>query len=163
MRIEIARSSAGQEVLAFASRELEAYLTRMLPEEDLDLAVTLQAGDIADGRESFAVDMAERGGSITGSCPRAVLLGVYDYLRRLGCRFLGPGKQWETVPAASREKLAARYEKQAAFRHRGVCIEGADSRENVQDFIDWLPKAGYNSFFLQFKTPYAFLKRWYRH
>lgn len=163
MRIEIARSSAGQEVLAFASRELEAYLTRMLPEEDLELAVTLQAGDIADGRESFAVDMTERGGSITGSCPRAVLLGVYDYLRRLGCRFLGPGKQWETVPAASREKLAVRYEKQAAFRHRGVCIEGADSRENVLDFIDWLPKAGYNSFFLQFKTPYAFLKRWYRH
>lgn len=163
MRIEIARSSAGQEVLAFASRELEAYLTRMLPEEDLELAVTLQAGDIADGRESFAVDMTERGGSITGSCPRAVLLGVYDYLRRLGCRFLGPGKQWETVPAVSREKLAVRYEKQAAFRHRGVCIEGADSRENVLDFIDWLPKAGYNSFFLQFKTPYAFLKRWYRH
>ena len=107
MRIEIARSSAGQEVLAFASRELEAYLTRMLPEEDLDLAVTLQAGDIADGRESFAVDMTERGGSITGSCPRAVLLGVYDYLRRLGCRFLGPGKQWETVPAVSRENCVS--------------------------------------------------------
>ncbi len=44
-----------------------------------------------------------------------------------------------------------------------MCIEGADAYENIRDFIDWLPKVGYNSFFLQFKTPYAFLARWYRH
>ena len=163
MRIEITWSGPGEETLAFAAGELKTYLTRMLPADGADLAVALCAKNDPDGRETFAVSMTERGGSITGSCPRAVLLGAYDYLRRLGCRFLGPGEQWEVVPAVGREKLAADYEKRASFPHRGVCIEGADSRENVLDFIDWLPKAGYNSFFLQFKTPYAFLKRWYHH
>lgn len=163
MRIHITCSHPENEVLSFAAGELEAYLERMLPQDGADLTAALRAGDDPDGRETFAVAMAESGGSITGSCPRAVLLGVYDYLRRLGCRFLGPGEQWEVVPAVGREKLAADYEKRASFPHRGVCIEGADSRENVLEFIDWLPKAGYNSFFLQFKTPYAFLKRWYHH
>ena len=163
MRIEITWSGPGEETLAFAAGELKTYLTRMLPADGADLTVALRGKNDPDGRETFAVSMTERGGSITGSCPRAVLLGAYDYLRRLGCRFLGPGEQWEVVPAVGREKLAADYEKRASFPHRGVCIEGADSRENVLDFIDWLPKAGYNSFFLQFKTPYAFLKRWYHH
>lgn len=53
--------------------------------------------------------------------------------------------------------------KTASLRHRGVCIEGADSLENILDFIDWLPKMGYNSFFLQFKLPYTFMARWYHH
>lgn len=165
MRIQITCGAPGGEVLAFAAGELSVYLTRMLPEEGSDLRVTLSAETDGNGNglDSFAVSMDEAGGSITGSGPRGVLLGVYDYLRRLGCRFLGPGKRWEIVPSVSREDLAARYEKRASFRHRGVCIEGADSRENVLDFIDWLPKAGYNTFFLQFKTPYAFLKRWYHH
>ena len=34
---------------------------------------------------------------------------------------------------------------------------------NILDFIDWLPKIGCNSFFLQFKVPFAFLARWYQH
>src|SRR5699024_1422879 len=50
-----------------------------------------------------------------------------------------------------------------SFKHRGVCIEGADSFENICDFIDWLPKIGMNSFFIQFENPYSFLKRWYEH
>lgn len=162
MRILVTCRPPESGVLSFAAAELERYLSRMLPEEGA-LTVHLAAGEENDGRESFAVAMAEEGGSITGSCPRAVLLGVYDYLRRLGCRFLGPGERWEIVPAVGREKLAADYERRASFRHRGVCIEGADSRENILEFIDWLPKAGYNSFFLQFKSPYAFLKRWYHH
>lgn len=162
MRIKIQPSDAAP--LAFAAEELKAYLTRMLP-GDGGLTVTLSAetGSGEPAPETFAVSMTAAGGTITGSGPRAVLLGVYDYLHRLGCRFLGPGKQCEVVPAVRQEDLAADYVKRASFRHRGVCIEGADSRENVLDFIDWLPKAGYNSFFLQFKTPYAFLKRWYHH
>ena len=162
MRIHVTCRPREDGVLAFAAGELTRYLTRMLPEEGA-LAVTLAAGAEENAPESFAAAMGPEGGTITGSCPRAALLGVYDYLRRLGCRFLGPGERWEVVPAVRREALCARYERRASFRHRGVCIEGADSRENVLEFIDWLPKAGYNSFFLQFKSPYAFLKRWYHH
>lgn len=163
MRIQI--TCGPGETLAFAARELNGYLSRMLAAEDgsLTAVLSVERTENLPEIERFKVSMSTEGGSIIGNCPRAVLLGVYDYLRYLGCRFLGPGEQCEVVPAVTREMLAADYEKKASFRHRGVCIEGADSRENVLDFIDWLPKAGYNSFFLQFKNPYAFLKRWYHH
>ena len=51
MRIHIACSPADHEVLSFAAGELEAYLTRMLPEEGTELTVALRADDLADGRE----------------------------------------------------------------------------------------------------------------
>ncbi|UWO24261.1 DUF4838 domain-containing protein [Marvinbryantia formatexigens] len=113
--------------------------------------------------DSFCVKVTAEGGAITGNRPRSVLLGVYDYLHYLGCRFLMPGAQGEYIPRITKERLPAAYEKTASFYHRGVCIEGADSFENIRDFIAWLPKVGYNSFFLQFKVPYVFLARWYHH
>lgn len=165
MDIRVSFAPGAPEAVAFAARELRRYMTRMLAGHDGVVEITLapRAPCDADARESFAVDMTGAGGSISGSGPRAVLLGAYDYLRALGCRFLGPGAELEYVPPIAPEALTARYEKRAAFAHRGVCIEGADSRENVLDFIDWLPKAGYNSFFLQFKTPWIFYERWYSH
>lgn len=164
MRIKISCSDPACAPLGFAAGELEGYLRRMLPDEGADLEIALTAEeDGSGGRERFSVDMTPAGGAIAGSGGRAVLLGVYDYLRRLGCRFLGPGRRCEQTPGILPEALAARYEKRASFPHRGVCIEGADSLENILDFIDWLPKVGFNTFFLQFKNPYVFLARWYRH
>ena len=49
------------------------------------------------------------------------------------------------------------------YRHRGVCIEGANSIEGLIDAIDFLPKQGMNSYFIQFQEAYTFFKRWYRH
>ena len=137
-------------------------IAQMVREENV-FSVSLQVKRNAEFADSFTVEMDTSGGTITGSNPRSVLLGVYDYLHHLGCRFLTPIKETEVIPQISPEKLAASYSKKASFRHRGVCIEGANSIENVLDFIDWLPKVGYNSFFLQFKVPYIFLSRWYHH
>lgn len=152
-----------EQTVSFAAQELTAYLTRMLSSEEGVFSVSLEVRARTEDSDAYAVSMDLGGGLISGSNPRSVLLGVYDYLRHLGCRFLSPNKQTEVVPRIPREALPARYEKKASFRHRGVCIEGADSVENVLDFIDWLPKVGYNSFFLQFKVPYIFLSRWYHH
>lgn len=164
MQIHIVAECENQ-TLDFAARELRRYLEHMLSGYDGQVRITLlpQAERDTDLRESFAVNLTPSGGSISGSGPRAVLLGVYDCLRTLGCRFLGPRPELERVPRVEPQALSLRYEKRAAFAHRGVCIEGADSLENILDFIDWLPKVGYNAFFSQFKTPYAFLKRWYHH
>lgn len=152
---------SAQPPVAFAAAELERYLRRMLPpSHPFSVRLTVSGQEPLDG---FSVRIGAEGGEISGANDRSVLLGVYDYLRRLGCRFLGPGEASETVPAISAEALPASYERRASFRHRGVCIEGADSLENILAFIDWLPKVGYNSFFLQFKAPYAFLARWYHH
>lgn len=151
-----------EKTLSFAAEELRRYLAQMVREENV-FSVSLQVKRNAEFADSFTVEMDTSGGTITGSNPRSVLLGVYDYLHHLGCRFLTPIKETEVIPQISPEKLAASYSKKASFRHRGVCIEGANSIENVLDFIDWLPKVGYNSFFLQFKVPYIFLSRWYHH
>lgn len=153
--------SSDHQTVAFAARELADYLGRMLPSDPaVSIRLTVSGQEPLDG---FSVRIGAGGGEISGVNDRSVLLGVYDYLHFLGCRFLGPGKDSETIPVISAETLPANYEKRASFSHRGVCIEGANSRENVLEFIDWLPKVGYNSFFLQFKVPYAFLARWYHH
>lgn len=165
MEIKTVYPPGAGEALAFAAAELSGYLGRMLAEEAGTLTVGLEVRpDQAPGRPDwFLVKLGPEGGTVAGNSGRAALLGVYDCLRRLGCRFLAPVKGCETVPSLTRKELALRYEHRASFYHRGVCIEGADSRENVLDFIDWLPKAGYNSFFLQFKSPYIFYARWYEH
>lgn len=103
-------------------------------------------------------------GRIKGSNSRSILLAVYHYLYHLGFRFLRPGKEFERIPDCvdiSQYTFSQLFK--ADYRHRGVCIEGANSLENVVDFIDWLPKLGYNSFFIQFQYPYTFLERWYQH
>lgn len=185
MRVVFDREAG--ETIGFAAAELESYLGRMLPEL-LEDAWTIRLGTAARPvaekgtgeslhrepacelpddekrvRDGFRVQISADGGEILGNNDRSVLLGVYDYLHYLGCRFLLPGKAGECIPRIEREGLAADYTREASFFHRGVCIEGADSMENILDFIDWLPKVGYNSFFLQFKVPYAFLARWYHH
>lgn len=152
-----------EKTVSFAGEELCRYMQQMLQEEEGVFSVSLSVSDPTETLDGFSVNMDNRGGIIVGKNSRSVLLGVYDYLHRLGCRFLSPVKETEVIPQISRDQLSARYEKQASFKHRGVCIEGANSVENVLDFIDWLPKVGYNSFFLQFQVPYIFLSRWYHH
>ncbi len=162
MRITVTHTE--DRTLCFAAAQLRDYLGRMLPADGPEAVFALSVRPARQGEnDAFRVDVSPEGGAIEGNSPRAVLLGVYDLLHALGCRFWAPGRENELVPALGREALAARYEKAASYRHRGVCIEGADSRENILRFIDWLPKLGYNSFFLQFKNPYAFLSRWRRH
>ena len=158
--------------LGYAQDQLAAYLTRMLPDADTVIQAGLEvAAPMPLPRaqwDPFLDDWycihADPGSiRIQGSNSRAVLLGVYRLLHVLGCRFLMPGTTQEIVPVISPEDLCADLTESAACRHRGVCIEGADSVENVLDFIDWLPKVGCNSFFVQHLEPEAFLKNWYDH
>lgn len=159
--MKIAYNSTASQTIQYAASELEAYLTKMLPSvSGLTFQLTVSGQEPLD---AFSVKIGPDGGEISGVNDRSVLLGVYDYLHHLGCRFLAPGKDCEVIPTISMQSIPANYTKRASFRHRGVCIEGADSRENILAFIDWLPKIGYNSFFFQFKVPFAFLARWYQH
>lgn len=155
------------ETIVLAAEELNSYLKRMLgepPGEEGEIHLVCRGDRFPQSRnDAYQVQIGKAGGSIVGKNDRSVLLAVYDYLHHLGCRFLMPRKNCEIVPTITKEQLTASYEKQASFYHRGVCIEGADSFENIMDYIEWLPKVGFNSFFLQFQTPYAFLSRWYGH
>jgi len=171
MEIRFMNSAQTSPVLRFAREELERYLTRMgAPAIRLMIGTAdLRAygfDPVADPAldDQYLVDVEPDGGVILGGNERSVLLGAYRYLTMIGCAFLRPGLAHEVVPVKlnpSDYRAKARFT--ASLRHRGVCLEGADSVENILEFIDWSPKVGYNSFFLQFEYPQTFLERYYHH
>ncbi len=102
-------------------------------------------------------------GIISGINERSVLLAVYRFLTEAGCRFIRPGEDGEYIPKINIESLMVNVESNPSYRHRGLCIEGAVSYEHVKDIIDWCPKVGMNSYFIQFREAYTFFERWYKH
>ena len=156
--------------LAFARSELMVHL-KLLPlhynieEDGFPITLRVDPSLSESGADAYRFAFTAQGGDICGSSPRAVLLGVYGYLRKIGFVFLRPDKGGTYVPALTRREdlLCPPISHTASFFHRGVCVEGADSLENALDFIDWLPKVGFNSFFVQFKKPDIFFERWYGH
>ena len=139
--MNITITHAPGETLAFAAGELRGYLARMLP---ADAAMSVQLVTVpVSGNDAFSVDLSPAGGSIAGSSDRAVLLGAYDALRTLGCRFLAPGQEYEFVPPVApqaidampkmavtigiKQILAARKVRLGVFRdwHRAVVRQAA--------------------------------------
>lgn len=102
-------------------------------------------------------------GIIAGVNPRSVLFAVYFFLTEAGCRWVRPGKDGESIPETDISQLALEVHECPSYRYRGICIEGAVSCENVLEMIDWLPKVGLNSYFIQFREAYAFFERWHNH
>lgn len=162
--------------ISFAASELKHYLlkvnntitftndTTAVSCSNITLGLFSDAHSLSDTEDAYRIEISNLNGYIQGSNPRSVLLGVYKYLTLIGCRFLRPGKEYEYIPQISSiEGLDVHCYEKAENKYRGVCIEGADCPENIFEFIDWLPKLGFNTFFLQFELPYAFLNLWYCH
>ena len=167
--------SKESETISFAASELKYYLSKITNSIVFVDDSTIQHSTIAlelfsdsqkhsDTDDEYHIEVSKGNGHIYGSNSRSVLLGIYKYLTLLGCRFLRPGKAYEYLPMlSSTEDLDICCHEKAENKYRGVCIEGADCPENIFEFIDWLPKLGFNTFFLQFELPYAFLNLWYSH
>lgn len=162
--------------ISFAASELKHYLlkvnntinftndTTAVSCSNITLGLFSDTHSLSDTEDAYRIEISNLNGYIQGSNPRSVLLGVYKYLTLIGCRFLRPGKEYEHIPQISSiEGLDVHCYEKAENKYRGVCIEGADCPENIFEFIDWLPKLGFNTFFLQFELPYAFLNLWYIH
>lgn len=109
------------------------------------------------------VDFASGQGTITGSNPRSVLFAVYRLMTELGFRWIRPGEKGEIVPEKPDVMPHIKLTDKADSRYRGICIEGAVSKENVLDMIHWITKLGFNSYFIQFRDAYTFFDRWYTH
>ena len=148
-------------VLAFAAQEWKDHLALLPGEMGRDIHITM---DIA-GDADYSYRVCGQEAHFTGNSAGNVLLAVYDYLRTIGFVFLYPGEGGTYVPETGSLKNldAEKRAVTASYFHRGVCVEGADSLETALDFIDWLPKNGFNAFFLQFKKPDIFFERWYSH
>ncbi len=112
--------------------------------------------------DAIHIDTTGLDGIIAGINPRSVLLAVYRYLTELGCRWVRPGNDGAYLPALSSFK-DVHVSETPSYRHRGVCIEGAVSYEHVRDMVDWIPKLGFNGYFIQFREAHTFFDRWYRH
>ena len=113
--------------------------------------------------DAYWIDVDSCIGAIRGSNARSVLMGVYRFLRELGCSWVRPGADGEYLPNVCTESVSVHLREAASYRHRGICIEGAVSYEHVRDTIDWMPKLGYNAYFNQFNNPFTFYDRWYSH
>jgi len=173
------------QTVEFAVQELSRYLKRMDPELMIDALRTervepafkdiiwvgcddsfadtlppVQDPALDDG---YCIEVKGRSGYIAATNSRSVLLAVYRFLRALGCAWVRPGTEGERIPLKLIEELNFSVKDAASYRHRGVCIEGAVSYENVADMIDYLPKVGMNCYFVQFMVPGTFFERWYHH
>jgi len=163
--------------VSFACQELTRYLKRIDPgmlithrvydaKDDsvsgalwLGLDGSVPAGD----NDAIRIAVKDGAGVITGANPRAVLIAVYRFLKELGCRFLFPGKEGETVPCRplTPDALTVSVEETPSYSHRGMCIEGAVGYQHVYNMIDWLPKVGMNGYFRQFQVPGNFFRNYY--
>ena len=114
-----------------------------------------------DPRDTILVDVCQGAGILTAAHPRAVLIAVYRFLHRLGCRYLFPGVGGEQIPQRKldADALSVRLQHTPSYHHRGICIEGSLHYQHVKDMIDWLPKVGMNTYFVQFQTPSDFFRR----
>jgi len=173
------------ETLNFAGEEIRRYLRKIDPEKMVTVESSssfnpgeedtiylgtidrfgLETPNVRDPRfdDGIHIEVQSGKGIIGGTNERSVLLGVYRFLRELGCRWIRPGDDGEIVPQKSLSSIDVKLIEKASYRHRGICIEGAVSYENVRDIIDWAPKVGFNSYFIQFREGYTFFERWYSH
>lgn len=155
--------------LGYARQQLSAYGERIAgaswKDENILLKVAPEAFAVNDPSldDAVIIQIKNGKGTILASNPRALLIGVYRLLTAVGCCFFRPGPDGEIVPKKELSEWNVESEQKASFRYRGVVIEGADSLEHVLDFLNWMPKAGYNMFFTQFRSISLFLKRYYLH
>ena len=113
--------------------------------------------------DAIRIEVKDSAGFITGSNPRSVLIAVYRFFRELGAVFLRPGRDGELLPQRDSAAVAVSVAERAAFRHRGICLEGSNAYENVAEMIDFAPKLGFNAYFTQLFRPAFAFTRWYGH
>ncbi|WP_432763633.1 DUF4838 domain-containing protein [Enterococcus asini] len=142
--------------------QMETESTTLVTEADIIFSFV----DDNTSLDEIVISLADGKGRITANSEAGLLIALYRLFKEVGVRYLRPGRDQEVLPMLDFEAFSTMkidIRETASFKHRGVCIEGADSFENVRNFIDWLPKIGMNSFFIQFENPYSFFKRWYEH
>ena len=152
----------------FAAEEFVRLINRMDP--GVEAGITGDGGSLRigvtapeSGEDAVRIDVQEGAGYISGPNPRSVLIAVYRFFREAGCVFLRPGRDGEYVPRRDSLTLCVQADEAAAYRHRGICLEGSNSYENVAEMIDFAPKLGFNSYFTQLFRPSFAFKRWYGH
>lgn len=146
-----------------AKRALDAYIHLMTGKPHA-IRVELADFGVPDARLDDAYSIAVRGGKgeVLATNPRAALIAAYHLLRLCGCGFARPGASGEVIPRGlSLEDINAHARVENAHRFRGICIEGAVGLDAALDMLEWMPKVGLNTYFMQFREGFTFFDRYY--
>lgn len=107
---------------------------------------------------------AEKGRiKIKATNERSVLLAVYDALRRLGFLFLRPGDSGERIPLLRENDIRLNYTHHAKYRIRGIAPCAPKEIESMKKYIEWLPKLGLNTYFMEGFSSDSGYRSWYKH
>ena len=167
-------------VVDYAAEELRKYLRMMMP--DAGAVEIRYAPDAKDGyrlglMQDFGLDVSDVkdtelddilyadcagiGGIIAGSNPRSVLMAVYEYFRRNGCRWLMPGVDGEYIPL--RDVADTSFRHVPSMRYRGWVTEGSIRQNHMVDAVEYAPKVGINLFMIEFRYPKTYYQKSYAH
>ena len=122
------------------------------PAEDAGQAdVLLHTEDSSRLQDSFSLKSSAGKLFITGSNPRSVLYGVYEYLKHFGFAFLYPGPEGEVIPPNPQFSVDGFDRQETASRtFRGIAARPAPGKleEGIQ-LIRFMVKNKYNLFFME--------------
>ena len=139
-------------VLLFARDELIRYggpAFRKSSEPDAD--IVLHSENSSKFQDSYTLESGTGRLHITGSNPRSVLFGVYEYLKKHGFAFLYPGKEGEVTPTDPQFTLDGFDLTETASRtFRGMAA--APDPNNLQegyDLLRFMVQNKYNLYFME--------------
>lgn len=112
--------------------------------------------------DAFTVNINGEHGKIVATNERSLLLAVYEALRKLGFTFCFPGKAGEYIPKGLDSlTINISFTHYAENRYRGVAMCGPKEILSVLDYLDWMPKVGLNTYFMEFWSNHLGWKSWY--
>lgn len=105
-------------------------------------------------KETYQITCANGNITLSGNEGRTVLYAVYDFLTRLGCRWIAPDFSFyngnaEYIPYEQNllYKDTPGLKESATFAYRKIDIEEGLSHtvQNLKQLIDWMPKLKFNT------------------
>ena len=141
----------------FAAQELRRYLSKItnayfpLSDKAEHRIIIRQNKQLSE--ECYTISLHNKDIVLAGGSERAVLYSVYDFLHRLGCRWLAPQFDFydgssEYIPKKENLSFDAskNIEEHPQFAYRKIDVEEGRSHtiENLKQIVDWMPKVRFN-------------------
>ncbi len=179
MQIRICRVGTS-ETVEFALDELRRYLYKIDETVDVEvfcydaynpsrkdviwlMADPTFAPEVPDPSmdDAFRIKINNNAGVIAGTNPISVLIGVYSLLKKLGCKWIRPGRDGEIIEKKVLSPFNFDYEEKASYRFRGMDLCGSGSTQTQIDIIDWFPKEGLNNYYKEGLKPERYCTGYY--
>lgn len=139
-------------ILQFACDELLRYGGTAFRKSDYAGAdIILHSDQSSKFQDSFTLKSRDGKLYITGSNPRSVLFGVYEYLKKHGFAFLYPGRDGEIIPADPQFRIDGFDLSETASRtFRGMAVmPDPDNLQEGYDLLRFMAQNKYNLFFME--------------